>query len=122
VDTARTIVLYDWSSEYGYSYGWALFWFCALQVVFGIIYAALSGRLALSGQYDSRVLAFTFSQVVKPFELFSSKVSTDGAYAIPADNQSGIGLWQLLTAVQSVASLSLVALFLLALRWRFRRE
>jgi hypothetical protein len=68
------------------------------------------------------VLAFTFSQVAKPFELFSSKVSMDGAYAILRDSDYGTGLWQLLTAVQSVFSLSLVALFLLALRWRFRRE
>jgi hypothetical protein len=112
--------LYDLSSEYGYSYGWALFWFCLVQVVFALLYAFLSGELEPSGNYDSRVLAFTFGQIVKPFELFSSRVSTDGAYGIiPAGDR---GWWLSLTAVQSVLSIALVALFLLAIRWRFRRE
>jgi hypothetical protein len=112
--------LYDVSSEYGYSYGWALLWFCLVQVVFTLLYAALSGKLELGGGYDSRVVAFSFGQIVKPFELFSSRVFTDGAYGIiPAGNR---GWWLSLTAVQSVLSIALGALFLLAIRWRFRRE
>jgi hypothetical protein len=112
--------LYDWASQYGYSYGWALFWFSVVQVAFGLAYAALSDRLALGGRLDSDVLAFTFAQIVKPFELFGSRVATEGTYQIIPMN--GREWWLLLTAAQSVLSISLIALFLLALRWRFRRE
>jgi hypothetical protein len=63
--------LYDLSSEYGYSYGRALSWFFAVQVLFAIAYATLSGSLQCGGDHDSRVVAFTFAQTVKPFELFS---------------------------------------------------
>jgi hypothetical protein len=113
--------LYDATSEYGSSYIRALVWFCVIQVVSAITYAAMSGRLEnIGGPYDSRVVAFTFAQVAKPFELFSSKASTDGFYSIV--QRDAAGWWLMLTAVQSVISISLIALFLLALRWRFRRE
>jgi hypothetical protein len=51
---------------------------------------------------------------------FSTKAPTAGAYGIIPDASSG--WWLLLTATQSVLSISLVALFRLAIRWRFRRE
>lgn len=113
---------YDLSSEYGYSYGRALFWFCAVQVIFGVVYAWLSGDINFSreAEYDGRIAAFTFAQIVKPFELFGSRAALEGAYSILP--QSNRGLWMFLTAAQTIVSLSLVALFLIALRWRFRRE
>ena len=107
--------------QYGQSYSRALFWFVVVQVLFGITYAALSGWLPnLSGRVDSQVVAFTFAQVVKPFELFSYKAPGAGAYAIVPDPTTG--WWLLLTAAQSVLSITLITLFLLAIRWRFRRE
>jgi hypothetical protein len=120
--TPRAIsFLYDLSSEYGYSYGWALFWFIIIQIGFGLAYAGLSDRLFHpGGHFDSRVVAFTFAQVVKPFELFSGKAPTADAYAIIPNVPSG--WWLFLTALQSVLSITLIALFLLAIRWRFRRE
>jgi len=36
--------------------------------------------------------------------------------------RSTAGWWLFLTATQSILSISLIALFLLAIRWRFRRE
>jgi len=119
--TPRAIsYLYDLTSEYGYSYGWALFWFVAVQVLFGLTYAGLSDRLFHpGGRFDSRVVALTFAQVVKPFELFSAKAPIAGAYAILPDGASG--WWVFLTATQSVLSITLIALFLLAIRWRFRK-
>jgi hypothetical protein len=111
--------LYDKSSEYGYSYERAITWFFALQLGFCLTYAAISDRLSLGGDYDSRVVTFTFAQVVKPFELLSAKVPTEGAYGILQGNH---GWWLLLTSLQSIASIALIALFLLALRWRFKRE
>lgn len=113
--------LYDIACEYGQSYSRALLWFCVLQLAFALMYSLLSGRLTtLPARYDSHVVAFTFAQVVKPFELFSAKAPTAGAYAIIPDASSG--WWLLLTATQSVLSITLITLFLLAIRWRFRRE
>jgi hypothetical protein len=113
---------YDWSSEYGYSYGWPLFWFCILQVVVGVRYSVMSGRFHLSdglGKFDPTVAAFTFAQIVRPFELFSSKAVADLYSIVP---MCGRGGWLALSATQSVLSWILLALFLLALRWRFRRN
>lgn len=116
--------LYDWASEYGYSYGWPLVWFCLLQILAGFMYSVMSRRYALGGkfigQFDGTVTAFTFAQIVKPFELFSSKtVNTDFYSIVPKADR---GWWLALTSAQTIVSLSLIALFLLALRWRFRRE
>ncbi len=105
--------LYDKTSEYGYSYERAISWFCAVQAAFCFTYACLTVHL-------SGVVAFTFAQIVKPFELFSSKGPTGDGYEIVGACHRG--LWQFLTALQSIASIALLALFLLALRWRFRRE
>lgn len=112
---------YDWTSEYGYSYGRALFWFCFLQIACGLAYAYMAGLVNIGGAYDSRVVAFTFGQLAKPFELFASNPpGSESAYSIIP--QHGSGLWQLLTAAQSVLSFALLGLLFLALRWRFRRE
>ncbi len=111
--------LYDKVSEYGYSYERPLYWFCTVQAVCFLCYAALSDRLALGGSYDGRVAELTFAQVVKPFELFSGKAPTEGLYQIVVADR---GIWLILTATQSIASFALLALFLLALRWRFKRE
>lgn len=113
--------LYDKSSEYGYSYARAFYWFCAVQVACCLIYAWLSDRLDFGGSLDSRVLSFTFAQIVRPFELFSGKLPTPGgAYDIVG--KQDLGYWLVLSSLQSIVSITLLALFLLALRWRFRRE
>jgi hypothetical protein len=80
----------------------------------------MSGRFALGGRPDSKVLAFTFSQVVKPFELLSARTADGGVYQ--GLNIDGNGWWIFATALDSLFSLTLVALFFLALRWRFRRD
>lgn len=116
--TRATSFLYDVTSEYGQSYVRAFCCFCLLQALCALIYAGLSGRLALGGSYDSRVVAFTFAQIAKPFELFSGR-PVGSAYDIVGAPR---GAWQFVTAVQSTLSLALLALFLLALRWRFKRD
>jgi hypothetical protein len=109
------------TAEYGQSYGRALFCFCAVQLVFAVGYAIASGRLQIPGAIDGKVIGFTFAQVVKPFELFSNRdVSESSVFEIvPVCSRSW---WMFWTALHSVASLVLATLFLLALRWRFRRE
>jgi hypothetical protein len=92
-----------------------------VQTIFYVLYAGMSGRLEFGGSYDSRVLSFTVAQIVKPFELFSPKGVGVNPYDIGADTLNK-GWWQLFTVTQSVISIALIALFLLALRWRFKRE
>jgi hypothetical protein len=105
--------LYDMTSVYGQSYARAFCWFCLLQLASFLGYAYLSDELSLCGTYDGRVLAFTFAQLVKPFELFTNRPA-GGVYGIVGDRR--LGVWQFLTAGQSILSLALLALFLLALR------
>jgi hypothetical protein len=112
--------LYDVTAEYGQSYGRALLWFCAVQLVFCVGYAVALGRFEFGGELDGPVVAFAFAQVVKPFELFSGRAG--GATLLRLMPAGPSGWWMFWTAVQSVASLGLATLFLLALRWRFRRE
>jgi hypothetical protein len=38
------------------------------------------------------------------------------------DLDTSSGWWLFFTAIQSILSITLIALFLLAIRWRFRRE
>jgi hypothetical protein len=117
----RTISwLYDVISEYGQSYSRALFWFCALQFVFAFGYAIAFERMHILGTIDGKVIGFTFAQLVRPFELFTNRVGPGSVFEIVPTNARG--WWMFWTALQSVASLVVAALFLLALRWRFRRE
>jgi hypothetical protein len=113
--------LYDATAEYGQSYGRALLWLFGLQLVFGFGYEAASGRLRIPGPIDGNIVGFTFAQVVKPFELFSNRgVSESSVFEIvPLCSREW---WMFGTAIHSVASLVLATLFVLALRWRFRRE
>jgi hypothetical protein len=113
--------LYDLTTEYGQSFERAFLSFLVVQTIFYVLYAGMSGRLEFGGSYDSRVLSFTVAQIVKPFELFSPKGVGVNPYDIGADTLNK-GWWQLFTVTQSVISIALIALFLLALRWRFKRE
>jgi hypothetical protein len=112
---------YDWLAGYGQSFERVLMWFIGLQVGFGFLYAVMSKRFAWDGDtFDSQVAAFTLAQIVKPFELLSARKPIGWPYA--GVYTDGSGWWIFATAVHSVLSLILVALFLLALRWRFRRD
>lgn len=113
---ARAVsTLYDSVSMYGHSYGRAFITFCGIQVLFGSGYSFYFDRLAPTLNVDWELIRFTLLQVVKPFEALSKPDTQALGQTI------GAGL-QLLLAAHSVASLATIALFLLALRWRFRRE
>jgi hypothetical protein len=119
--------LYDKTSEYGQSYGRALVAFGLVQVLFCLGYSLFSGgrywRFAIFGEWDSSAVAFTFSQVAKPFELAASRYAAQSkTYDDIVGNSLHLGWWQLWTALHSIVSISILALVLLALRWRFRRE
>ena len=111
---------YDWLAGYGQSFESALIWFIALQVGFGFLYAVMSHRFGWGWTFDSQVAAFTLAQVVKPFELLSARTPTGWPYV--GVYTGGSIVWTLVTILHSLLSLTLAALFLLALRWRFRRD
>jgi hypothetical protein len=111
---------YDWFADYGQSYERAIVWLVGVQLGFGFLYAAMSDRFAWGGTFDSQVAAFTIAQLVRPFEILSARSPAGWPYQ--GVYPGGGGWWTLATVTHSVLSLILVALILLALQWRFRRE
>jgi len=116
--------LYDWTARYGYSYGLALAWLLAIQVGFGTFYSVLldPGHSLRFWEYrlDAEVGAFTVTQLLRPFEIFSSKQGTSLLYG-DLLNDMPFAL-AFLAATHSVLSIVLLTLMILAVRWRFRRE
>lgn len=107
---------YDFVSNYGRSFERATCVFMFFQVAFLLAYSLGLNRWHWPGVPDVELISFTTSQVVSPFELFSLRTP-------PSDLLEGKGeKWKYIAATQSVISLACIALFLLALRWRFRRE
>jgi hypothetical protein len=112
--------LYDWTANYGQSYERALAYLMGVQIAFGFSYALLSGRFSATWQVDWQLVAFTWAQLVRPFEFFSIRAVPGWPYAgIVSDSP---GWWAPLTAIHSLLSFTALALFFIALRWRFRRE
>lgn len=111
---------YDWLSAYGQSYERAFGWLAAVQIIFGIGYSVAVHGFALSLRQDASVWKFTIAQIVKPFDLLSARGDLPSFYAYVLGKSPSL-CWILATATQSILSLSLIALFLLALRWRFKR-
>jgi hypothetical protein len=115
--------LYDWISGYGQSYERAFWWLLGWQAVFALLCSLLLGRWQIGAALDWELIAFTFAQVAKPFELFSGRLPAYAQNLTLDQIPAGWGLhgWALLGLLHSVISISLLALFVLALRWRFRR-
>lgn len=108
--------LYEKSSDYGRSFVlpvvhllWVTAFFHVGYSVYGIDCLAFgSGALAEKILSSDNVI-FTITQVVRPFSMRDSLAGTNA-------------IVKLFAIIQSIVSLSLVALFLLALRWQFKRE
>jgi hypothetical protein len=113
---------YDWIAGYGQSYERVFGWFLGVQTVFAVVYSIMSARFGWFGKIDSQVVVFTLAQVVKPFELLSARQADHWPYAGIYTGTPGSGWWTFVMMTDTVMSLTLVALFLLALRWRFRRD
>jgi hypothetical protein len=116
-----TSLLYGGAARYGHSYerAWALFFLT--QVAFGLLYSWRSGRLGWGG-LDSQVIMYTMAPILKPFEGLSTKATyATWAQEVIASDPASL-FWPIVTSLQSVISLALVALAFLAMRWRFRRE
>jgi hypothetical protein len=112
--------LYDWVSVYGQSYERAISWFFGLQVIMFITYWI--GLQHVHAQIV-QVVAFTLSQVAKPFELFSAKApdSEGGLALVSGLTASDRALWGIVGFAHSALSIVLLTIAVLAIRWRFRR-
>lgn len=113
--------LYHWTAQYGQSYGFALLWFFGVQLLFALTYSLMAGRFQIPGPVDGAVWTFTLAQVAKPFELLSARPPLSSAYGQVVGTDPS-GWWIVATVAHSVASLILLALAVLAIRWRFKRE
>jgi len=120
---ARSLsALYDWTAVYGQSYERAFLVFVLVQIVFGFGYSIFSGRFGLSTEVDPIIVAFALAQALKPFELLAARRPSSTVYTEVLSGAEESVLWIASTVLHSVLSLALIALFLLAVRWRFRRE
>lgn len=118
--TRGTSALYDWLSSYGSSYVKPFILFVALQLIAGAAYAGASKNYELALGADFTVPAFTLAQTVKPFELFGARAHSKLFLSVVDANETT--LWALVTFLHGLLSLALLAMFLLALRWRFKRN
>jgi hypothetical protein len=104
--------LYDWTSKYGRS-AWRPFWlWLTVQAAFFGVYWGCPESPVVAGRVPE-VLRFTLAQAARPFMALSP-----GSGGGNGELSAGIAL---LAGLHSFLSLSLLALLLLALRWRFRR-
>ncbi|HEY0683006.1 MAG TPA: hypothetical protein VGD45_11800 [Steroidobacter sp.] len=113
--------LYDLTSGYGHSYGKALTAFLVIQVLFGLGYSVASERFELAPATDWNVVLFTLAQVAKPFDLLSARSYDTTLFGVVNLSEAS-PWWGIAAFIHSTISLALIALFLLAVRWRFRRD
>jgi cytoskeletal protein CcmA (bactofilin family) len=129
--------LYDFFTSYGQSYLRPLGWLSAALLGFGLWFAARVTGVRWTPpdlQAIGDGLALSFQNVVNPFgvwraqELVILRNSPDPTCSGQMD-EAAMGLekaaclqpWQILSALESLLAVALLALFLLALRWRFKR-
>lgn len=108
---------YDWTCDYGRSAGRPLAWLGGLSLFFVLFYLALSGAVFVDWLLVRELFVFTVQQVVKPFAIWGRS----GDFLMPCFTNDLALIFKLLATLQSLLSLGLIALFILALRWQFRR-
>ena len=104
--------LYDWLSEYGTNPGRAGLFLLGIQLPFYAIYSKLLCNPALNPR------SFTFAQVFKPFDIFSYKSMSYQPIEEAVKHSPSLPY---ISAAHSIITISIFAIFLLALRWRFRK-
>ncbi len=110
--------LYEITSNYGRSSGRPLIGLVLLTVFFMALYGGLSFNSKGGEAWEEgKISVFTVQQVVRPFSAWF-KTGEEFIFTNISDH---VVLIQALAAVQSVFSVAFLALFLLALRWRFKR-
>jgi hypothetical protein len=118
--TRVTSAFYDWLSSYGSSYIKPMNLWLGLQCLAGVLYAWASPKFSPNPGLDLSIPVFTLGQSLKPFELLGLRVPSDIAEEVMGG--APIALWAAGTILHSALSLLLFGLFVLALRWRFKRD
>jgi hypothetical protein len=118
--TRGVSALYDLFSSYGRSYVKPLVIFWCLQIAAGMVYAWASANYKLALAWDGTIPAFTLAQAVRPFELVGLR--TPSGLVESVVGQSPAPSWAIGTFAHGAISIIVFTLFVLALRWRFRRS
>ena len=110
--------LYDKVSDYGRREGRPLLVLLAVSMLFGCSYWFWSQKMAPFENlglltHPAAITNFTFDQLISPFRVWrSERVQMDSEWHL---------VLLLLTSLQTILSTILIALGVLAIRWRFRR-
>jgi hypothetical protein len=114
-DTSRSIKvaswLYEGAADYGQSFVLPLSWLFISLFVFGLVYALIGGA-AMWGDWQG-VLRFALQQVFQPFAAFRTLVGQSTPQPVPL-------CLALVASLHSLLTFAFLALFLLALRRRYR--
>lgn len=111
-------LIYEFANDYGQSYVRPLIWLALLTFLAVPIYVYF-GSWGVADNSDIGLKAWTFSleQIFRPFYAWR----TDLASAIGVTSDGKQLAVKIVATVQSAFSIGLIALAVLALRWRFRR-
>jgi hypothetical protein len=71
----------------------------------GIYSWMAAGRIFLGGSWSSEIVTFTFAQIFKPFELFTTRLPDNRVQGLVALSRTGRGYWELATAVHGVLAM-----------------
>ncbi|NVK19054.1 MAG: hypothetical protein HWE30_10185 [Methylocystaceae bacterium] len=113
--------IYDVTSEYGTCTSQPLVALSIVSGIFAALYLILFNIIFLDlahNQFFNMLVNsfnFTIEQIVHPFQVWSGRYVSVFDLEIPT-------AVKLLASLQSIMSFTLLALFLLALRWRFKRD
>lgn len=120
-DTPRVVklfsLLYEITSDYGRSLLRPLVWFLVFFFASYFTYAHIAVLYGPPMPIDA--LSLAVEQVTRPFSIWTANYS-DRAWIEAALVEQPV-LVRFIASAQSIFCLSFLALFLLALRWRFKR-
>jgi len=113
---------YDFCSEYGQSFVRPFVILIITLLLFTVVYSLAASKvvnptLPFDSDLINHSFLFSLEQVVKPFSVFGGRLSTSSSSIL--DNAPS---WIRYAALlQSLIGITLIALTILGLRWRFRR-
>lgn len=110
--------LYELTTYYGRSVSRPFICFFWVTSFFFILYSFINS--SVSKVDPKAVIVFTIEQITRPFGVWSTSYNPITDLKNSWDNFQFA--YQIIATFQSLISLSLIALFLLVIRWRFKRE
>ena len=112
---------YEIVLDYGRNFHRPLWFLAGLTV---LIAGAYYRFLPLTGASVSRTEAFSFAtqQIVRPFSVWSNAFQSKVSSGMQAAFENAPFLLPALASIQSIMSIGLIALFVLALRRRFKMD